>query len=103
MQFISKEGLYGSFRIYSDIIKTIEKSIFYKVTHFCEPFLSKRKMRNSLGGGKMNLSSKILTNILAIADGRNDVIDISNQLGISLKKLNKYIKILLKKKLIIES
>ncbi len=41
-------------------------------------------------------------NILAIADGKNDLIDISNQLGISLKKLNKYIKILLKKKLIIE-
>ena len=103
LQFISKEGLYGSFRIYSDIIKTIEKSIFYKVTHFCEPFLSKRKMRNSLSGGEIDLSTKILMNILAIADGKNDLIDISNQLGISLKILNKYIKILLKKKLIIES
>ena len=69
----------------------------------CEPQMSKRGLYPSLSTKKSNQCSKKsvnFMNFLQYADGKNDLVDISNLIKLSFEQTSKIFKILLKKKLI---
>ena len=100
LSFISPKGLLGGYEVIKTAIEILELNKIYIVSNKCEPQFSKRNLKSTLGGSILNKDYKILSNILSYADGKNDVIELSNILKENIFLINKSIKTLLKFKLL---
>jgi aminopeptidase-like protein len=104
LELISPDGLYGGFNMTKLAIDSLESNKVYKTTTVCEPFLSKRGLRPPLlNGTTLEDSAKLMSNILAYADGKNDLVDIANILNCSILKIAPVISILEREGLIASS
>ena len=95
---VTKKGLEESYKLIKDCINMLENSFRPKCKILCEPFLSKRNLYpkfTSKSGFK-----PLVMDVLTWCDGTNDIVDISNNLGVSISDVKKTIKILKKHKLI---
>lgn len=102
LNFISAQGLQGSFYALKELIANIETNAIYESLCFGEPNLGKRGLYPTISQNCIPNSTKYLVNFLAFCDGKNDVIDIANKLGIQAYELKECISALLKHKLIRE-
>ena len=100
LSFISSKGLLGGYEAIKTAIEILELNKKYIASNKCEPQFSKRNLKSSLGGSALSKDYKILSNILSYADGKNDVIELSNILKENIFLINKSIKTLLKFKLL---
>ena len=75
MKMISGEGLGQSYNMLKTILYGLENNKKYLATNCCEPQLGKRNLYNDIGNKKAYGGSKVLLDVLAYADGNNDVID----------------------------
>ena len=73
LNFISVEGLLGSFSIIYKTLQIIENNRLYTPLIFCEPQLGKRGLYNITSNDKADT----LINMLAYIDGKMDLIDIA--------------------------
>jgi aminopeptidase-like protein len=96
MDFISANGLQGSFNIYKKVIEIIEQNLVYKPLIHCEPQLGKRGLYNITS----NDDADSLINFLAYVDGKLDLMDIANLLEIDIFECRLVAQLLLKNKLI---
>ena len=95
LDFISKKGLFESFKIMKKLVLEFEKSKFYKVRKKCEPFLTKYDLKKSLSGEKkMNFKTKSLIDTIAFCDGNNSLKEISKMTNLKIGIVEKNIKIL---------
>ncbi|MDE6167269.1 MAG: DUF4910 domain-containing protein, partial [Acetatifactor sp.] len=78
MDFISPEGLQGMYDVYEAIFNTIEYNAFYRIKCLCEPQLGKRGMYPTVSKKDSYDTVKGMVDFIAYADGRRDLIDISN-------------------------
>lgn len=87
MSLISPEGLQGSLEVMSEVIHALECNAYYKINVLCEPQLGKRGLYPEVS--KLGCWDAVasLTNFIAYADGSNDLIDISNIIGVPVKEL----------------
>jgi aminopeptidase-like protein len=107
LNFISEKGLRNSLQMLESITSIIENNFKYKSTYKCEPKLGPRnlypkissKNLSPLSNSKKNNFINYL-NFLAYADGKNDLIDISEKIGVGAFDLIEIKNILLKEKLI---
>ena len=107
LNFISEKGLKNSLQMLENITSIIENNFKYKSTYKCEPKLGSRnlypeissKSLSPLSNSKKNNFINYL-NFLAYADGKNDLIDISEKIGVGAFDLIEIKNILLKEKLI---
>ena len=90
LSYISPEGFAGALEVMTKCIDVIENNFIYRVNIFCEPQLSKRKLYPTVSK-KDSYPSGIrdITNFIAYADGKNDLISISNLIGTSAYSLIK--------------
>ena len=103
LDFISKKGLFESFKIMKKLVLEFEKSKFYKVRKKCEPFLTKYDLKKSLSGEKkMNFKTKSLIDTIAFCDGNNSLKEISKMTNLKIGIVEKNIKTLQMKKIISE-
>jgi aminopeptidase-like protein len=87
LSLISPAGLQGSFDVMTQCIKALENNRTYKVTTTCEPQLGKRGLYPTLSRkGQYNELFKMI-NFLSYADGKNDLIDISNIIKVPVREL----------------
>ena len=100
LSFISSKGLLGGYEVIKTAIEILELNIKYIASNKCEPQFSKRNLKSTLGGSALNQDYKIMSDILSYADGKNDVIELSNILNKNIFLINKSIKTLLKFKLL---
>ena len=100
LSFISPEGLLGGYNLLKTAIKILEMNRNYISVNKCEPQFSKRNLKNTFGGSKIEPSYKILSNIISYADGKTDLIDLSNMLKKDIFFINDKIQFLKKMKLI---
>lgn len=100
LSFISPKGLSGGYEAIKTAIEILELNKKYIASNKCEPQFSKRNLKSTLGGSVLNKDYKILSNILSYADGKNDVIELSNILKENIFLINESIKTLLKFKLL---
>lgn len=89
LDFISPKGLGESLSMYQDCIHILEHNETYECVNICEPQLGRRNMRalqNSSGTGASVLSETQwnISNILAYADGKTDVVGLSRVTGVSV-------------------
>lgn len=102
LTLISKQGLQKSFDIYSATISAIENNRVYKNKYLCEPQLGKRNLYPTESYKDSALSVRTMMNFLAYADGKRDLIDISNTINVSMEEILPIVKKLKKAALISE-
>ena len=87
MGLISPSGFQGSYAVMTEVIDALECNDYYKVSVLCEPQLGKRGLYPTISQKGSCNNVKEMTDFLAYADGKNDLIDISNRIGVPIKRL----------------
>ena len=87
INYISKEGLQGSFDVMSCVVDSLENNRTYVTKIPCEPQLGKRGLYPNVSQKGTYGDSSMIQHFLAYADGSMDLIEISNSIGCSTDKL----------------
>lgn len=87
MTLISPEGLQGSYDVMVKVIDALEHNRYYRMTVPCEPQLGKRGLYPTIQQKGTYDAFRALQHFTAYADGRNDLIDISNLIGTPVDQL----------------
>ena len=66
----------------------MENTFYYNSVYKCEPFMTKRKLYNSLSKYENSNNHKDLMNVLSMCDGKTGLDKISNKCNLSHSKLN---------------
>tara|TARA_Y100001963_G_C6741792_1_gene429374 strand:+ start:160 stop:1446 length:1287 start_codon:yes stop_codon:yes gene_type:complete len=107
LEYVTPDGLYGGYMINKNCIEALECNEVYTNCYTCEPKMMKHDLvpkdwhlRDA--GAKTNPRKHMrdLMNILFYCDGKNDIIDIANIIGIDFKKCYEYVKLLTSKEII---
>ena len=81
LDLISPEGLQGSFDVMVKCINSLEYNRKYRIKTLGEPQLGKRGLVPTMSSKETYQQTLALKDLIAYADGRNDLIDISNIIG----------------------
>lgn len=95
MDLISPEGLQGAYDVMVKVIETLENNYHYQIVCKGEPQLGKRGLYPTISQKGTYDAIRAMTHFIAYADGRNDLIQISNIIGVPTTEL-----IVIKNKLI---
>ncbi len=87
MDLISPEGLQGSYDVMVKVINALENNYFYQMKCKCEPQLGKRGLYPTISQKGTYEAVRAMQHFIAYADGRNDMIGISNILNIPVDQL----------------
>lgn len=87
LELISPEGLFGAYEVYQQCILALENNYSYKINVLCEPQLGKRGLYPTASQKGTYDAVKSMTDFIAYADGSNDLIDISNIIGVPVNEL----------------
>ena len=101
LNFISSEGLNGSYDTYIKVIECLEQNVRYKNKLLCEPQLSKRGLYPSLSTKESNQHVETMMNLLTYFDGDTDLLLIAEKLDKPIWELTQIVKILKEHDLII--
>ena len=82
MQFVSEEGFQGALDVMTKCVEILENNGYFKINVLCEPQLGKRNLYPTLSQKNSYQDTDRLTNFIAYLDGKNDLIDISNIIGV---------------------
>lgn len=82
LSFVSAEGFSGSYSAITEWIQIIEKNEKYCMSVCCEPQLGKRGLYPTISKKGSYDNVKAMMDFIAYADGKNDLIDISNIIGV---------------------
>lgn len=92
LNFISQDGLQGSFDVYVEIINSLEKNKYYKIKTVGEPQLGKRGLYNNTSYKNSGTEySKNLLNILAYLDGTLSLLEIAKYTNLYLIEVHNII------------
>lgn len=80
MDLISPEGLQGAYDVMVKVIEALENNYHYCMTCHGEPQLGKRGLYPTISQKGSYEDVRVMTHFIAYADGRNDLIDISNRI-----------------------
>jgi aminopeptidase-like protein len=91
MELVSPDGFQGSFEVMTKVIQALEYNQYYKIKVLCEPQLGKRGLYPAIS--KKGSYDEIWTmmNFITYADGRNDLIEISDRIGVPIDRLVKIV------------
>lgn len=87
LDFVTAEGLLGGYEFVRDCIVAVESNRLYRTSCLGEPQLGKRGLYPDLSTKKSGASVETLMDLLAYADGSNDLIAISDRIGAPLQQL----------------
>ena len=94
---VTEKGLQGSFEVMKSIIDAFELNIFPLAKINCEPNLGKRNLYPTISRkGIYSKEIKLRSNLIAFANGKKNIFEISNLLNINLKEVCKEYKLLKK-------
>ena len=87
LSLISEQGLLGGYEVYKQCLDALENNERYRINCLCEPQLGKRGLYPLISKKGSYDEVKALRDFIAYADGCNDLIDISNLIGVPVKEL----------------
>ena len=87
LELISPEGLLGAYEVYQQCILSLENNYSYKINVLCEPQLGKRGLYPTTSQKGTYDAVKVMIDFISYADGSNDLIDISNIIGVPVNEL----------------
>lgn len=100
LSFISAEGMGNALEVLKKTVNLLEHNQYYKTTILCEPQLGKRGLYPIVSQKGKYADVKVLQNFLAYADGKKDLIEISDSLKTPVGVLEEVAERLLKEQLI---
>lgn len=95
LELISPDGFQGSFNVMEEVIYALEYNEKYRTTVLGEPQLGRRGLFPNISKKGIYDDVKAITNLIAYADGTNDLIDISYITNVPVKVLISIVKKLL--------
>lgn len=87
MGLVSPSGFQGAFDVMTQVIQALEYNNYYTVTVLGEPQLGKRGLYPTISQKGSYDDVIPMKDLIAYADGRNDLVDISNHINVCIKKL----------------
>ena len=87
LALITPEGLSGSYGVMRQVIQGLEHNDYYRIKVLCEPQLGKRGLYPTVSQKGSYDEVRAMTDFIAYADGKNDLIGISNLIGVPIKEL----------------
>ena len=87
MSYISPEGFDGSFDVMTKVIELIENNGHFSLTCLCEPQLGKRGLYPTISKRGSYDAVQSLRDFIAYADGKHDLIGMSNIIKIPASEL----------------
>jgi aminopeptidase-like protein len=87
LELVTQAGLQGSFDLHRDCIELLERNRIYKTRCLGEPQLGKRGLYPTLATLESHRQVIDMLNVLAYADGTNDLVDISNIIQTPVRNL----------------
>lgn len=87
MELVSPEGLQGSYDAMVKVINALENNYHYQMLCKCEPQLGKRGLYPTISRKGVYDKVKSMQNFIAYADGKNDLIGISNIINVPVDEL----------------
>ncbi|MGA1823458.1 MAG: DUF4910 domain-containing protein [bacterium] len=96
LNFVSPGGLAGSYEVLKECLKLIEKNRKYKIKCLGEPQFGKRGLYPTISIKYSSNEVKPMMDFIAYADGKNDLIDISNTINVPVWELYPIIEKLMK-------
>jgi aminopeptidase-like protein len=100
LSLVSPTALQESFEQYVDCLQALEANERYQVTCLGEPQLGKRGMYPNLATATSAHQVRALMNLIAYSDGTNDLIALSDRIGVSVPELRRLAMPLLQAKLL---
>lgn len=91
LDLISPDGLQGSYEVLMNVIETLEYNDYYKTTILCEPQLGRRGLFPTISKKGQYDSVMTMTNFITYADGKKDLIEISDTIGTPVKEMTEII------------
>lgn len=92
LSLVTEKGLLGTYNLMRRCIDTLEYNEHYKINLLCEPQLGGRGLYPTVSQKGNYDSGEAILNFIAYCDGKNDLIDISNQINIDTAILIEMIK-----------
>ncbi len=86
LDFISPEGLGGTYEALQKCLIFLERNRAYRAVYPCEPNLGKRGLYPTLSFAGSGDPAKTMLDILAYADGNHDLIAIADRIGVSVEQ-----------------
>ncbi len=87
INFISPEGLQGAYEVYERILNVLEYNDFYRIKCLCEPQLGKRGMYPTVSKKGSYDAVKSMVDFIAYADGKRDLIAVSDLIHVPIDQL----------------
>ena len=87
LSVVTAKGLQGSYDLMIKCIETLEHNEFYKINVTCEPQLGKRGLYPMISKKGSYDAVKAMTDFITYCDGRNDLIGISDLIGVDTMSL----------------
>lgn len=87
MNFISPKGLQGAYEVYEGILNALEYNDFYRIKCLCEPQLGKRGMYPTVSRKGAYDVVKSMVDFIAYADGKRDLIAVSDLIRVPIEQL----------------
>lgn len=101
MGMVSPSGFQGSYDVMTQVINALEHNERYKVSVFCEPQLGRRGLYPTVSQKGNYDIVKAMTDFIAYADGKNDLIDISDMIHQPIETIIPIVEKLIEKRLIV--
>ncbi|MEY8388125.1 DUF4910 domain-containing protein [Oscillospiraceae bacterium 38-13] len=87
MGLISPSGFQGSYEVMTQVIQALEYNANYRILVYGEPQLGKRGLYPTISRKGSYNAVAAMMDFIAYADGKNDLIDISNRIHVPVKEL----------------
>lgn len=87
LTLVTPTGLGGAFDVLQKCCEALERNRRYKINVLCEPQLGKRGLYPTLSTKETRALTRTMTDFIAYADGTNDLIDISQRIGVAVWEL----------------
>jgi aminopeptidase-like protein len=88
LTLITPAGLRGAADVIVGAIQLLEKNKVYKATNLCEPQLGKRGLYPNTSNMQQDYTQvKMLTNLLAYADGGSDLLELADKIRANIFEL----------------
>lgn len=87
LDFVTPEAFQESFDMYCKFIIAVDKNALYTPNFYGEPCLGKRGLYEQTDSNTLPERTQAIKDFLAYVDGSNDLLDISNIIGVSIDKI----------------
>ncbi len=87
MDFISPEGFEGAYQVMTQVVDALEYNKYYVMTQPCEPQLGKRGLFPTVSKKGSYDAVMAMMYFMTYADGRNDLLGISEITGVPVREL----------------